>query len=67
VKIDRESVDPSSFHRFHRKDCASSNDAISGLWQATKNSENESADRSGVFVWNLQSEALVQFADVRAS
>jgi hypothetical protein len=65
VKIDSECIDLSPVHRFDCKDGASCNYAIAHLWQPPENPEDKSADRGRVFVGNIQTEPLVQLADVR--
>src|SRR4051794_22802981 len=67
MQIDSKSIDLPSFHRPNGKDRPAGDHPVARLRNAAENSENKSTDRRRVFVWNLQAEAVIELADVRAA
>src|SRR4051812_33564536 len=67
MQIDGKRIDLPSFHRPNSKDRAAREHPVSGLRDASENTEHKSADRSCVDVRNLEAESVIQLANVCAA
>jgi len=67
MEINRKSIDLPPFHRPNGKDRAAGDHPVAGLRNASEDAKNKSTDRRRLFVRNLESETVVQLADVGAA
>src|SRR5215208_5217869 len=66
MKVDTKEIDLSSLHRLHGKDRPACDYPVAHFRKPTKDSEYKSADCSSILVRNIEAEAFIELADVRA-
>src|SRR6476661_3072542 len=67
MKIDSKGIDPPALHRANGKDRSAGQDSVSRLWYPSEHSKHKSTDSRCIDVGNLETESVVQLADVRAA